>query len=84
MDTFRNLTLESETVALDGKHFIDCIFSNCILEYSGGSVILEQTHLRGCHYVFFGQAQMTVRLLQNIGLMPFAAHAWEELGELVH
>ncbi len=63
MDTFRNLTLEIKTVTLDGKHFIDCTFSNCTLEYSGGPVTLERTHLRRCHYVFFGKAQMTVRLL---------------------
>ena len=84
MDTLRHLTFQNETVPLDEKHFVDCTLYNCILEYRGGPVILERTHLRGCQYVFFGQAQMTIRLLQNVGLMPFDVHAWAELDQLVH
>lgn len=44
MDTFRHLMFQNETVTLDGNHPIDCTFSNCSLDYSGGPVILEQTH----------------------------------------
>ena len=62
------MTFENETVVIDGKHLIDCTLLNCTLEYSGGPVILERTELRGCHYVFRGQAQRTVALLKALGL----------------
>ena len=84
MDTLRHLTLQNQTLVLDGKHFIDCTFQNCTLRYSGGSVILERTHLRGCRYVFFGQAQTTVRLLQEVGLMPSNPLEWMDLTNPVH
>lgn len=41
MDPLQHLTFQNETVPLDKRHFIDCILYNCILEYSGGPVILE-------------------------------------------
>ncbi len=84
MDYIRREHYQDETVSLDGKHFSDCTFQNCSLEYSGGPVVLERTSLRGCQYVFFEQAQMTVRLLQGIGLMPFNVVEWAEFSELVH
>ena len=60
MNILWNTTFENETVVIDGKHLVDCTLLNCTLEYSGGPVILERTELRGCHYVFRDQAQMTV------------------------
>ena len=84
MDTLRHAAFQDETVVLDGKHFIDCTLQNCTLEYSGGPVILERTHLRGCQYVFFGQAQSTVRLLQEVRLMPFEPLNWVEMSDHVH
>ncbi len=68
MNVLWNTTFENETVVIDGKHLIDCTLLNCSLDYSGGSVILERTELRGCHYIFRDQAQRTVRPPEALGL----------------
>ena len=67
---------------MDGKSFVDCILHDCVLEYSGGSLVLERTQLTGCRYVFFGGARGTVHFLQSVGLL--ADTGFSEFPELVH
>ncbi len=47
MEVLQHMTFRDETVILDDRHFLDCTLQNCTMEYSGGPVILERTHLRG-------------------------------------
>ena len=84
MEVVSGLTIRDEAFALDGKHIIDCTLVNCVLEYSGGEVVLERTQLRGCRHVFYGQARLTLHYLQGVGLMPFAPSEWGEFSDVVH
>lgn len=58
-----------ESIALDGKRFIDCSFSNCTLRYGGQAVIVETTSFRGCRFLFHSEAASTVQFLECFGLM---------------
>ena len=73
MEVVRNQYLEGELVRLDGKHFIDCTLCNCTLEYAGGRVVLERTHITGCDHVFCGPAKCTVSYLELMGLVAPAS-----------
>ena len=88
MSTFPMITIEGmhfsgESVELDGNHFINCTFSNCILEYRGGPVAFDRTQMDGCRHVFFGRARRTLHYLQGVGLMPFQPSDWGEFPEQV-
>ena len=84
LEVVSGLTIEGEAFALDGKHIIDCTLVNCVLEYSGGEVVLERTQLRGCRHVFYGQARLTLHYLQGVGLMPHVPSEWGEFSDSVH
>ncbi len=84
METISNITFEGESISVDHKHFMDCTFSNCILEYSGEPFTLERTQLTNCRYVFFGLARGTVHFLQCIGLLPHSPEQWLEFPEQVN
>ncbi len=70
LQVVRGQSLRSETVVMDGKHFIDCHLSNCVLEYSGQATVLESTQLSGCSFRFKGEAALTLNFLECFGLMP--------------
>ena len=74
-------TIEGESLTIDGKHFVDCLLIDCILEYSGEPVSFERTLMRGCRYVFHGNARSTVQFLQETGLMPFVPSEWGEFSD---
>ena len=78
MEIISGLNIKDECVTIDNKHFVNCNFSNCILEYSGTNVSFESTHLRGCRYVFHGRARQTLEFLQGVGLMTFDPRQWGE------
>lgn len=84
MEVVSGKTIEGVSLELDGKHIVDCTLVNCVLEYHGGEVVLERTHLRGCRHVFYGRARMTLHYLQGVGLMPYQPMEWGEFGEVVH
>ena len=84
MEIVQGKTLESVSIVIDGTMFVDCTMVDCILEYSGGPVTFERTQMRGCRYVFFGQARATVHFLQNVGLMDQHPFEWAEFPVLVH
>ena len=70
MEMVHGKTLHNGSLLIDDRTFVDCTFVNCVLEYSGRPVHFERTHLRGCRYVFFGEAKCTVQFLQCTGLLP--------------
>ncbi len=84
MEIILGLTIENESIRIDGKHFIDCTLVDCILEYSGGDVMFERTHMRGCRHVFYGRARRTLHYLQGTGLMPFAPAEWGEYSDRIN
>lgn len=69
MQIISGLTIENTTVVLDGKHFVDCTFTDCVLEYSGQKVIIETTNFKACRFLFIGEAGRTVELLQLLEMM---------------
>lgn len=71
MEVIRELDMRNETVRLDGRHFIDCTFTDCILEYGGSEMILERTTFTSCRHVFFGHAFMTLQYLKVAGVAPW-------------
>ncbi len=77
-------TFTGESIELDDKQFIDCTFTNCVLEYHGGEVIFDRTQLDRCRHVFYGRARQTLRYLQGVGLMPFRPSEWGEFPDQIH
>ena len=84
MEIFTNCTFRFRTLSADDTDFVDCVLEDCVLEYSGKSIIFERTHLRRCRYVFFGPAKATVRFLQETELLPCDPMTWAECSDLVH
>jgi len=62
-------SFESQHLVLDERVFIDCVFKNCSLEYSGGDVYVQNCCDENCQLVWRGAAQRTVILLQGLGLL---------------
>ena len=56
-------------MVLDDGVFINCVFKNCSLEYSGADVYVQNCQGEGCQLVWREAAQRTVMLLQGLGLM---------------
>lgn len=84
MHTVQNMTFEDETLTIDNTLYSNCVLIDCTLEYSGGPVAFEHTHMRNCRYVFFGEARRTVHFLQGVGLLEHKANEWAEFPTLVH
>ncbi len=64
----KGITFRDESILLDGRHFIDCNFTDCTLEYGGGSVILERTAIHSCKHMLFGYARQTAKYMRTVGL----------------
>jgi hypothetical protein len=75
---------DSLTLSIDGTHFIECTFRDCVLEYSGQPYVLERSKLSGCRYVFFGPARGTVHFLQSVGLILPGGFDWCEFPTHIH
>lgn len=69
MNRKENQTIENQHIVLDDGVFINCVFKNCSLEYSGGDVYVQNCQGDGCQLVWRGAAQRTIFLLQGLGLM---------------
>lgn len=76
MKEVHDLTMQDEFVRLDGKHFVDCVFIGCTLEYSGGNVILERTAIHGCKHLLTGYAKQTAEYMRTVGLCDTTADKW--------
>lgn len=55
----------SETVILDGNHFVSCIFNSCTLEYIGGDFVLDNSDIKSdCKLRFkTKESRVTAQLL---------------------
>lgn len=84
MEVITGRHIEGELVELDGRHFVDCILCNCVLEYGGGDVILERTQIRSCQHAFFGRARCTVNYLERMGLIPPESAPWADTPDVIH
>lgn len=51
----------------DDGVFIDCMFKNCSLEYSGGDTYVQNCHGEDCQLVWRDAAQRTLDLLLGLG-----------------
>ena len=78
MTTITGRTITGEHLQIDETKFVGCTLVRCVLGYSGGEISFDSTVIRNCSYVFFGHAERTVKLLQEVGLMPFIQHEWAD------
>ena len=78
MQKIHGITFKDNSVRLDGKHFIDCIFIDCTLEYSGGDMALERTAVHSCKHVLYGYALQTADYMRTMGLCDLTADKWTE------
>ena len=69
MTRYENRTFENEHVVLDEGVFVNCVFKNCSLEYSGGDVYVQNCQGESCQLVWRDAAQRTINLLQGLGLL---------------
>ena len=81
---FTDAVFVDESVELDDKQFIRCVFINCILECRGGDIVFDRSEMKGCRHVFYGRARQTLHYLQNVGLIPFNPAEWSEFSNQVH
>ena len=83
METVQDMTFENEILTIDNTLYSRCVLIHCTLEYSGGPVAFEHTQMRGCRYVFFGEARRTVHFLQGVGLLEHKVNEWTELPTMI-
>ena len=76
MTLIQGITFRDEPVGLDGKHFQDCTFTDCTLEYSGGDLVLERVTMRGCRHVLFGYARQTAIYMRTVGMIDGTSDKW--------
>ena len=62
---------ETDTIIqMDGHHFENCTFTNCILAYSGGDFSWLNCSFDRCQLRFIGSAQKTINFLKAFGMVP--------------
>ena len=65
MKKISNKSFENQLVKLDDRYYENCIFKNCIIEYSGSSYIgLENNNFYECRWSFAGPAGQTLAFLR--------------------
>jgi hypothetical protein len=76
LEEFRNRHFTGRVVLLDGRSFIGCTFTRCLLRYRGGAIRIEgKTEVVDCQPEFAGSAKRTVELLAVFGLLKFEPKA---------
>ncbi len=84
MRIIQGVTFRDQVVRLDGKHFKDCIFTDCKLEYGGADVVLERTSIHGCTHMLYGSARQTAEYMRVVGLCDDTPDKWTEYTGIVH
>ena len=61
----------NQTIVLDGKHFVDCTFENCIIRWNGGFHTVTNIKFMGTpYYVFSNDITIgTIHFLKSIGAL---------------
>ena len=70
MQIVENEVLTGKTVVLDDKTFVNGVYTNCPLLYSGGEFNSVNTKFVNCPVTLTGAAQRTANLLNSMGLLP--------------
>jgi hypothetical protein len=52
MQVIEKWTPKGETIYMDGKRYLNCIFTECKIVYGGGDVMWENTQFINCQLVF--------------------------------
>lgn len=61
------LNYSKSKVVLDNQEFIDCVFDDCEMEYSGTArVILNGCHFNNATFTFTGPARNTFEFLHGL------------------
>jgi len=69
MTKYENQTLNRQVFQIEECWFVNCTLVECTIFYAGGSYTWENSHFQNCQWKFQGQAQATVLLLQQLGLL---------------
>lgn len=75
----------NETVHIDGKTLIDCIFENCSIVYSGGDLpsMVGCNMDPKCRIAFEGAAGRTIVLMHSMNNGGFRATIYETIKKLI-
>ncbi|ADW69046.1 hypothetical protein AciX9_2001 [Granulicella tundricola MP5ACTX9] len=65
VETITGQSFTRVSIHIDGKRFVDCTFTRCMLGYSGGEVEFKGTILKDCKYLLYGAAREPVFDLQT-------------------
>lgn len=75
MQTVENQSKTSEIVHVDGKMFINCVFTRCQMIYSGGDFAWANTVFNECQVTLEGPAKRTAEFLSHFNLFRPEAFA---------
>ena len=67
MQTVENQTADGITVAMDGKFFLNCHFTRCLLFFAGGDCEWRDTYFTNCRIELIGPAARAVSVLHSFG-----------------
>ncbi len=74
-ETTADAHFADETIAIDGKEFVNCTFERCTITYSGGAIFfLPGSKFQDCTFEFQGPALRTLealRVLHGFGMQEF-------------
>ena len=63
MNIIQKGTFKDQRVSIDEAEYKDCRFTNCVLVYSGGTLILRNCTFIDCHLFLDGPAGQTIGFL---------------------
>lgn len=67
LEKIENETFQGQTLQLDGKHFNNCHFVRCILQYAGNAVVqLKKDSFAECTFVFIDSARRTMQFISGL------------------
>jgi len=70
MQIIENEVVSQKTIVIDEKHFINCVYEQCLLVYSGAEYALANTAFKNCSLNLTGAAQRTAAFLGGFGMLP--------------
>jgi hypothetical protein len=69
MELVKDQVVTGATIFVDGKYFLHCVYTDCMLIYCGGDVAWSNTVFNACRCEFHGLALRATEFLQMIGLL---------------
>jgi hypothetical protein len=69
MQSVEKQRLNGAVIFLDDKCFIDCVYDQCTLVFSGGDVSWFNSTFNNCKMQFSGAADRTVNLMRQFGML---------------